>query len=157
MMRLAVLLLFSATLFAGCLGGEAPPPQETNSTTPDAEMAALPAPIEDSREVTGGGDPGNLATGEVCSAPTANCQRYPFTLNRTANVTGDLSWTLPASDFDFYVFQDGAQVISGASDASSGPGTSEHLEGEIEAGEYEIVVVPWGVARDTYTLTVSFA
>ena len=148
-------------LLAGCLGATNAPTPDTNATgATSPELGALPAPIEDSQTATGSADPTNLALGmPVCSAPTAGCFRYPFTLNRTANITGDLAWTLPASDFDFYVHQGDTQVISGANDITAAQGagaTSEHLEGELEPGDYEIVVVPWAVTQDTFTLRATF-
>lgn len=159
MMRLLLASLAAILLLAGCLTPDATP-DETNTTAPTTPglSAALPAPIEDSKEVSGSGDPLNLVPGTPpCSSPSAQCFPYPFELNATATITADLSWTAPASDFDFYVLQDGAIVLNGASDVTAGPGTSEHIEGELEPGAYELTVVAWSVARDTYTLSATFA
>lgn len=157
MMRrpLPVVLL---VVLAGCLTPDAPA-DDASATAPTAPgvAAVLPAPIEDSKEVTGSADPMNFPTGQVCQTPSAQCFPYPFTLNATATITADLSWTLPASDFDFYVMSGGTPIVNGASDVTAGPSTSEHLGGELEPGDYELTVVAWSVARDTYTVSATFA
>lgn len=156
-MRPTAILVLLSLAFAGCItkGGGAP---DANATAPTSPMlpADVPAPITDSKEVTGGLDPANTAPGGVpCATPQNQCQRYPFQLNVSASMTADLTWTLPASDFDLHVFKDGAPVDDN-SGSSSPPGTAEHLAMDLEPGSYELVVTPWGVPRDTYTVNATF-
>lgn len=152
MLRAATLAL--VLLLAGCTTPETSD-DDTNSTSPTPPtMADLPAPIEESKTVSGGADPTNFAGAPVCSAPTAACERYPFELNATAMIVAGLSWGVPANDFDLYLFKDGepTEIMS----ASNPPGTTEQFEESIDAGSYEVVVVPWAVSQDTFTLTVTF-
>lgn len=160
-MHRTLLLAFALALvpvFGGCVtkdGGDGGP--GTNTTAPTSAMnGTLPAPISDSRQVVGGADPLNTAGQPQCSTPQAQCVRYPFQLNATATVTATLTWTVPANDFDLAIFQDGASVTAGEG-GSQPPGTEESIETELEAGSYEVVVIPWSVAQDTYTLDVTFA
>ena len=155
------LLVSAALALAGCMGGGddgGSTDIRDNSTGGSGNVTGgLPAPISDSKQVTGSADPGTLAPGGVpCATPSSQCFRYPFQLNSTANVTAALSWTVPASDFDLYVFQDGAPHPDSPA-VSNPPGTSETVKLTLEPGEYEVVVVAWGVAQDTYTLEATFA
>lgn len=154
-MERAVWWIAIALAFAGCMGPGGDAGNDTNET-PDVGEApsGLPAPIEASEEVSGGADPTNFVTGEVCAGPAANCQRYPFELNTTATIVADLSWTVPANDFDLYLFLDGAQTETFS--GNQPPGTTEGFEADIEPGSYEVVVVPWAVSQDTFTLSVTF-
>ena len=127
-----------------------------NETTEGNMTAGYPAPISDSKQVTGSADPGNLAPqGQPCTTPSSQCFRYPFEMNMSGDVHAALSWTVPASDFDLYVFADGAPHPD-SPDVSNPPGTSETIDTTLEPGAYEIVVVAWGVAQDTYTLEATF-
>ena len=56
-------------------------------------------------------------------------------------MTADLTWDLPANDFDFYLYEGETQAISGASDVTAGPGNAEHMEGPLSAGDYTVIVV----------------
>lgn len=154
---LAILL---ALAFAGCVNTPSDASDDTNQTDPDApDMAALPAPIEASEQVSGSADPLNFAGQSPCASPTAQCHRYPFELNTTALMSATLTWTVPASDFDLYVFQDGAPIDVGGQGASppGPPNPTETIEQELDEGAYELVVVPWSVAQDTFTLSATFA
>ena len=151
---LLALLVAPALALAGCTtgdGGATPTP-----TTPadGGGAATLPPPIEDSQQVTGSADPLNFASGVPCETPSSQCFRYPFTLNATAAIDATLTWTVPANDFDLYVFKDGAPFEQ---DGATPPGTEESVQAALDAGEYEVVVVAWGVSQDTFTLSATFA
>lgn len=154
-------LLSAALALAGCMGGGdggGSTDIRDNSTGGGGNMTGdLPAPINDTKQVTGSADPGNLAPGgQPCTTPSSKCYRYPFQLNSTASITASLTWTVAASDFDLYVFTEGAPHPDSPA-VGNPPGTSETVEMELEPGEYEVVVVAWGVAQDTYTLSATFA
>lgn len=160
MRRVHLILLASAALAAGCIGGNddgAAPDDGGNESADDDGMAtAYPAPINDTKQVTGSADPGNLAPGgQPCATPSSKCFRYPFQMNATGNVTAKLTWGVAASDFDLYVFAEGKPHADSPS-PSNPPGTSESLTLELEPGEYELVVVAWGVAQDTYKVEATF-
>lgn len=154
------LLVTAALALAGCMGGGGGGGSTDirgNSTGDGNMTAGLPAPINDTKQVTGSADPGNLAPGgQPCSTPSSKCYRYPFQLNLTADITAELTWGVAASDFDLYVFQDG-QPHPDSPSPGAPPGTSETVELTLDPGEYEVVVVAWGVAQDTYTLQATFA
>lgn len=127
-----------------------------NQTAEGNMTGDYPAPISASEQVTGSADPGNLAPGgQPCTTPSSKCYRYPFQMNRSGDVHAELSWTVPASDFDLYVFTAGAPHPDSPAVASP-PGTSETIDMTLETGEYELVVVAWGVAQDTFTLEATF-
>jgi hypothetical protein len=159
---LAIALL--ALLAAGCTT-PAGTPTTTTGPVPGHAAAALPPAIADSKMVTGGADPVNMDTQlatEPCKNPPSACVRYPFTLNGTASYEATLTWTLPASDFDLYLMQDGKVLDSSAGSAAGSPpatlpGTiGEALHGTLDAGHYELVVDPYSVAQDTYTFKATF-
>lgn len=152
---LAVLLTLALPL-AGCVSA----PEDTEAAATDDTMTdmtvdhVLPEPIEASETVAGSADPLNFAGMPVCATPSAQCFRYPFTLTNSTGLAAELSWEIPASDFDLYVFLDGAPVEM---DGQTPPGTSEMLDVVLPAGDYELVVVAWAVARDTFTLNAQFS
>lgn len=135
-----------------------PPPQtETN----DTGEAPKPEDFEDSQMVAGGVDAGNFVTGDICNDPVDPCERYPFTVERGTttrppswDMVAVLSWTTDAHDFDLHLYQGGQSLDSSADPA---PETEERITRALGPGEYEIVVVPWAVSVDTFTLTVSFS
>ncbi len=145
------------------------PSRAARTTTAAAPAADLPAAIYDNRTVAFGADPFNFLPAGTpvggagpCTTQASTCFYYPFTVNATVNgtvaVTGSLSWTLQANDFDFYLYDTaGNQVIAGASDVTTGPGTQEALAGELVPGDYQVYVVAWLVVNDTYSLAVTFA
>jgi hypothetical protein len=152
-MRFLALALI-ALLAAGCVtppGSNNAPP--ANNSTTSGSRAMLPPPINDTKEVQGGGEPLTPPTG-ACSTPGAKCFRYPFQLNATAHVVATLTWGLPASDFDLFVNQDGKAVKMSA---GSPPGTSEKIDDSLDAGKYEVVVSAAAVSQDTYKLAVVFS
>lgn len=127
-----------------------------NETTEGNMTGGYPAPISDSKQVTGSADPGNLAPGGApCATPSSQCFRYPFEMNATGTVQAALSWTVPASDFDLYVFAEGAPHPD-SPQVQNPPGTSETIELTLEPGAYEVVVVAWGVVQDSYALEATF-
>lgn len=146
--------ILAAAALAGCAGNSQPTPSVNHPVGPS--VRDLPANFTDSRNVVGGADPLNQAPGAPCESPASSCVRYPVTVNATAgNVTMNvhLSWTVQANDFDLYLYKDGNQIdVSGAAP----PGTSEQLRSTLRAGTYEVVVDPYGVAQDTFTLEVTF-
>jgi hypothetical protein len=148
----ALALLLVLTL-AGCVA-QAPSPatNNTTSTTP-AAPAALPPPIHDSKQVQGGAEPLAGAVGPPCSTPGAKCFSYPFQLNASAHVVATLTWTLPASDFDLYVFQGAKQVQASANPP---PGTQEKIDTKLDAGAYTVTVSAASVSQDTFDLKVTF-
>ena len=153
---LAALLAFSS----GCLSGEDDAPAPAGDQPAAQPMnATLPAEIHATETVTGSLDPLNLATQEVCTAPSAQCFTYPFTIegNGSVEATAHLAWDLPANDFDLYVYEGETLVLNGASDVTAGPGNVEHVEGDLSSGDYEVIVVAWGVAQDTFVLDVTFS
>lgn len=153
-----LLILAALALAAGCVTPDTTPTTPTNGTTnTTTDMAALPPPINDTKEVQGAADPGNIVTGAPCQTPNSQCFKYPFELNGSAHMAATLTWGQPASDFDLYVFQDGKDMnAGGASDVSTGPGTSEKIDIDLEAGSYELIVVAWAVAQDTYKVSATF-
>ena len=158
-MKRTLALLLTLAL-AGCVNTPTDTSDDANQTQPTSPgMTALPAPIEASEQVTGSADPLNFAQMPPCSSPTAQCFPYPFDLNGTATITASLAWTVPASDFDLYIFQDGAPIDvggQGASPPQSAGTTEEAIEQELDEGAYELVVVAWSVAQDTFTLSATF-
>ncbi|HUR70177.1 MAG TPA: hypothetical protein VM370_13115 [Candidatus Thermoplasmatota archaeon] len=158
-MHLRPLALLLALALAGCSTPDAGDPPATNGTAPTPGVAAtLPPPIEDSKQVSGSADPASFVPGQApCSTPSSQCFPYPFTLNGTATLDASVSWTVPATDFDLHVFQDGAAITTTEGASPPGPGTSEAFTLELEPGDYELVVVAWAVAQDTYTLAASFS
>lgn len=115
--------------------------------------APLPKPIKDSKMVPAGTDVFNQAMMDACSQPVSGCYKYPFKLDRTATVHAKLAWTIPANDFDLYIFHGSVQ---GEASGGSAPGTSEELDAELDAGDYSVVVVAWLAAADTYTIDATF-
>lgn len=154
---LSILLALAATaLIAGCIGGDDAGNETDDTGADNATAAALPPPIEASEEVTGSADPLSVTGAAACDAPTAQCFRYPFELNTTATISIDLTWTVPAHDFDVYLFQDG-EPITTTEGGSPPPGTQEAFDMELEPGAYEVVVSPYSVSQDTFTLSATFA
>ncbi|HWH07924.1 MAG TPA: hypothetical protein VNX21_01910 [Candidatus Thermoplasmatota archaeon] len=152
-------LLALALALAGCMGGGDGGTSTDiggNETTDDGMGTAYPAPINASEQVTGSADPGNLAPGGApCATPSSKCYRYPFQMNATGQVDAKLSWNVPASDFDLYVFMEG-QPHPDSPTVQNPPGTSENVKMTLEPGAYEVVVVAWGVAQDTFKLEATF-
>src|SRR5688572_27595960 len=105
-MRLHALLLAALLgLSAGCLDDDGRPSAE--EATPEAAepLPPLPANFTQEVDVTGGVDVYNFAPGTPvggggpCSTDVSSCSRFPFTLNRTANVSVSLDWTMDGYDF----------------------------------------------------------
>lgn len=160
---LLVLALASAALLAGCASNSTSPTGDAK-LPPAPAMSAVPANITDANHnVIGGIDPLNgdptgqgLLPFSPCTSAVEGCIRYAFDVNATAgNVTyqADLTWSIPASDFDLYLFH-GSDVI--ATSGSSPPGTSESLSGTLEPGHYEFAVSPYSVTQDTYSFKAVF-
>ena len=155
MYRTLPVLLLLALPLAGCL--DAPTDDLTPASDPAAEIAppvALPEPIEDTQMVVGSLDPLNYVGEPICSAPSAQCFRYPFTLAGDAKVAADLAWGIPANDFDLYLHKAGGTEV--AVSGAAAPGTSEAIAETSGAGDYEVIVVAWGVAQDTFTVKIDF-
>lgn len=155
MQRWLVLLMVSLLAFAGCLGDDADDDgtdMDDGSDAGDQTRPPLPEPIEDSQMVAGGADPANFVTGEPCTNEMA-CTDYPFTAATDVRINAELTWTIEASDFDLYVYEGDEQV---ATSGQTPPGTSESISTTLSPGDYRVVVVAWGVAQDTYTLTATF-
>jgi len=126
-------------------------------------VGPLPGPIHATGSVAFAADPANLATNAICTSPTSQCTRIPFTVNSSADVTATLKWGMPANDFDLYIYQGDTQVSndginqfppSGPQDVAQ---TSQVMHASLAPGAYQFVVVPWNAAQDTWTLDASFA
>jgi hypothetical protein len=154
-------------LFAGCI--EDKPGAAPVDDTPVAEpLPPLPANFTEEVQVTGGVDAYNfipaatpLGGGGPCSSPQSSCSKFPFTLNRTADVRATLDWSMDGYDFDVYLMQDGADVSAGAgASGATSASVASHEEFSVAgaaAGDYEIWVSHWLVPQDTYTLVVEFS
>lgn len=117
-------------------------------------LPPLPGPIHETGDVTAAVDPLPISGQEPCQTPGQDCVEVPFTLDRDATITAKLTWGTDANDFDLYVMDaSGAVLISGATP----PGTEETIEDALEAGEYRLVVAPYAVANDSWTLDATFA
>lgn len=118
-------------------------------------LGAPPAPIHETGDTTAAFDPLNLAGERPCSSPSADCSEYPFTANRTVQVHATLTWGTPSNDYDLYITDaSGAIVLMSASN----PGvTTEAIADELPPGDYMLVVVPWAVAADSFTVDAVFA
>lgn len=166
-MRFAALLL--TCLLAGLAGCTETPsdPAPAQEQGGDEPLPPLPANFTHEVDVTGGVDvynflPGTpVGGGGPCSADVSSCSKFPFTLNRTANITVTLDWTMDGYDFDVYLIdEDGTDVSEGAgalgaTSASIAPHEEFALSG-LDAGDYEVWVSHWLVPQDTYTLVVEF-
>lgn len=166
-MRQLLSLTVAVTLvlggFAGCLEsiGTASNDNATDSQARGHEntTAELPDPINASETVTGSADPLGPAQ-EPCSSPSADCDEYPFTLETTATLDAQLTWTQQASDFDLYLYKDDQQQAGNAQLEASGSdmlATSENFSVELEPGTYTIAVQASAVAEDTYTVKGAFS
>jgi hypothetical protein len=136
---------------AGCVGS-------SESAEVDAsgdEQASLPAPIHDERSVEASANPLAAADREQgCASDAATCVSYPFQVREDARVQANLDWSEQTNDFDMHIVgPEGEQVAS----SSTGPlATSERLDAELAPGSYELVVVAWIAAEDTYALEAHF-
>lgn len=153
-------LLALALLAVPLAGCASPPPEPPPSAAPPSAPPPpppLPEPISDSRQVQGGADPLNTFTGAPCGNADA-CFPYPFTLLANATIDASLTWTVPGSDFDLYLYNGTVEAGSvEVMSASPPPGTEEAIATELGTGEYTLVVVAWLVSQDTYTLEATFA
>lgn len=159
-MRTFLILVALALLASGCVtpggGSTTPPTNGTTNTT--AEMGTFPAPINDTKDVQGGAEPVSGVAGPPCSTPAAKCFKYAFQLNGTAHITATLTWGLPASDFDLFVFQDGKQTDKqSACCTPPQPHMQEKIDADLDAGSYEIVVSAASVTQDTYKVAATFS
>lgn len=152
MQRTLALVALLGLAFAGCIGSDTPS-DSTNGGSSNVQLATPPAPISDTKTVSGSADPLNTATGVPCNHQAAGCFQYPFELMGNTTVDAKLSWTLPPSDFDLYLVQGERQITFSAGQP---PGTTEAIKRDMAAGSYAFVVAAWAVAQDTYTFTVDF-
>lgn len=142
-------------LAAGCLGDEDAPTNETDDgNVVPTDRPPLPNDIEASEMVVGGADPFNFVTMAPCSTPVSGCYPYAFEANTSVTITAALSWTVPANDFDVYLFDEGGTAV--AMSAGMPPGTSEGFAADLDPGSYSLTVVAWAVTQDTFTLTGTF-
>lgn len=151
---------------AGCLTDSQSVEPTTPVVTPAPKVPPpLPAAIKDAKMVVAGLDPFNFVTGVPCSQPVSACYLYPFTVddydvaNSTGNVSIDakLMWTIPANDFDLYVFKEGDAAPVTMS-AGSPPATEEAIAAELDGpGNYQLIVVAWAAVADTYTVEATFS
>ncbi len=154
-MRVALLLTLAISLIlAGCTSPSATDTTGTDAMAPPVDRI-LPEPIEDTQTVQGSADPTNFVGLGVCTAPTAKCVRYPFEVTSTTSLAADLTWGVASNDFDLYVFSEGAPITSDG--GQTPPGTSERVAIDLDPGAYELVVVPWGVTMDTFTVKAVFS
>lgn len=117
-------------------------------------LPPLPGPIHETGDVTAAVDPLPIGGQEPCQTPGQACVEVPFTLDRDATITATLTWGTDANDFDLYVMDaSGIVLTSGAVP----PGTEESIEDALEAGDYRLVVAPYAVANDTWTLDATFS
>ncbi|MEA3202658.1 MAG: hypothetical protein QOI63_324 [Thermoplasmata archaeon] len=173
MRALLPLALLLALALAGCASTPAGTSSTSGSPAP-ATLAPLPKDIAATQAVMGAADPVNVSPkpdpndplpAAPCATPPSKCFSYPFTVNGTAKVAYDakLTWGLAASDFDLYLYKDGKVVASSAAGPEGNPlggmppGTiGEHLTDALDPGSYVLVVDPFAVSQDSYTLTVAF-
>src|SRR5688572_29244454 len=120
----ASLLAFLLTASAGCMADD-PTPVTDDAPATAEPLPPLPANFTHEVEVTGGVDvynfipvPTPLGGGGPCSSPQSSCSKFPFTLNRTANVTVTLDWGMDGYDFDVYLVDDGGADLSEGAGAS---------------------------------------
>jgi hypothetical protein len=117
----------------------------------------------------------------ACGEPGVSCYEFPFeipfpagwnqTMDAGANATaGDaadeaatpaiqvkahLSWGVPSNDFDVALYNaDGTEVVG---DFASPPGTEANFQASAGPGKYVVLVTPFLVVGDTFTLDVTFA
>lgn len=187
MRRLLVPPLLLTIALAGCLGGSeksAPGPVEEKLPPAAANQTKLPANISKTEEVLGAVELGLLAdflpvAGPVplpdyCASPTSGCQEYKFKLEAAANgtaanstagnatggfnnvtITASLTYTLPASGFGLYLLH-GDDIIDSSEEFP--PAKEQSLQSVLTSpGEYSLLVVPYVVAKDTITVTATFA
>ncbi|HET6399650.1 MAG TPA: hypothetical protein VFH47_08875 [Candidatus Thermoplasmatota archaeon] len=116
---------------------------------------------------------------DACDEPAAECHRHPFTIAPPAYIDAEgrnvtqppatalgnatrghvlvearLQWS-SFSDFDLFLYQ-GDRVVATAENAPSEFAGSENLVAELPAGDYELVVLGWAVANDSYRLQATF-
>lgn len=149
MRALLAILTATALLTAGCLDGGGP----GASSTEDGEDA-LPPPLHDTQVVQMTVNPLTTVQGPACGSQASACFHYPIQLDAATSMAAELSWEDPTNDLDLFLFHDGERM---ASSAQAPPGTQETLEGVLDPGEYDLVVVAWLVPEDTYTLDVTFS
>jgi hypothetical protein len=117
-------------------------------------LPPLPAPIHETGDVTAAVDPLPIGGQEPCQTPGQACVEVPFTLDRDATITATLTWGTDANDFDLYVM-DGSGIV--LTSGATPPGTEESIDDALEAGDYRLVVAPYAVANDTWTLDATFS
>lgn len=155
-MSLLIACLLAAGL-SGCLDESSSGDGADDGGDDGMEAAvAKPDDFEDSQMVSGGLDPLNSVDGQICQTPPDPCIRYPFTVapgNSSFQMTAVLTWGIDANDFDLYLYKGGEESTS-AGDPP--PETEERITATVGPGDYEVIVVPWSVASDTFTLSVTF-
>lgn len=127
----------------------------------DGAPASKPEDFQESQLVPASVEPSNQAGEDPCTNPADLCYRYPFTVpagngtNGTSfQMTAVLTWTVDVNDFDLYLYKGSTQsAVSG----DFPPETEERIAAAVGPGDYELVVVPWAVVGETFTLSVTFA
>lgn len=157
-----LVLLLLALLLSGCATPNAPTDAASRPGPGDpgadpGSTPTLPEPIEASETVVGSADPLIFVGDTPCTTPNAGCRLYPFTVAAPARAAAELTWTNPASDFDLYVLLDGQPVSMQGTNVVPGPHTSATVVEDLGPGEYEVAVVPFAVAQDTFSLVAGFA
>lgn len=160
-MRWPIVLLVGVLLpFSGCLSSDSTPQVEDEpKLEAPVERPALPANITDSKDITAGVEfVSFFGVADRCSLPTSTCPEYKFTIpaNATnASIAVELTWTLEANGWGVYVMK-GTKDVAGSTDPP--PNMKQTLEYTFkESGDYKILVVPYLVSKDTYTLSAKFA
>ena len=173
-MRSAALLLTALlALSAGCLEGGDDAPAETPDAPAPAMNATAMEPLHFEDDVPVGADPFNvvpvvtpLGGGVPCSTAASTCFLHDFTVpdgtNVSVSLVATLAWSLPANDFDLYLYEGEEQLsqdgINSIPPAAGAPPTTQVLHHEgLAPGTYTFWVVAWNSVQDGYTLDVEFS
>ena len=166
----AILLTVLLASFSGCLeSGDDPEAMTDEPTAPVVNGTAM-APLHFEGDVPFGTDPFNVVPvqtpaggGVPCSTPASTCFIHAFTIPEgvIATVEATLAWSLPANDFDLYLYQEETQLssdgINSIPPAADVPSTTQVLHYEpLVPGDYDLWVVAWNSVADAYTLDATF-
>jgi hypothetical protein len=166
----AIALTALVALSAGCASDDEAPGPTTDTPAP-MDNATAPAPLHFEGEVPYGFDPFNVVPvqtpvggGVPCSTSASTCFVHAFTVNGTnvsVSLEATLAWTLPASDFDLYLYEGEEQLSQDGINSLPPTGVPEATQvlrhDGLAAGEYAFWVVAWNAVGDEYTLDVTFS
>lgn len=169
----AILLATLLALSAGCLSEDDAPAATPEASAPAANATMALPPLHFEGDVPVGADPFNVVPvvtpvggGVPCSTSASACFMHDFTVPAGTNVSvaleATLAWSLPANDFDLYLYEGEEQLsqdgINGIPPAAGAPPTDQvmHHDG-LGPGDYTFWVVAWNSVQDGYTLDVAFS